>query len=95
MLNLRPLGCILLVYFGVAVLLVDVTGVKQSQLLVFGWSLTKNLSWTFVAWTNILNPSDYHYFVNFDTIPNLSIRCCVEVGRKDGLHSAQAMWCEA
>ena len=40
--NLRPLGCFLLVYFGVVlvllvllvVLLVVVTGVKQSQLLV-------------------------------------------------------------
>ena len=36
--NLRPLGCFLLVYFGVVLLLVLlvvlVTGVKQSQLLV-------------------------------------------------------------
>ena len=40
--NLRPLGCFLLVYFGVVlvvlvpvlVLLVLVTGLKQSQLLV-------------------------------------------------------------
>ena len=35
--NLRPLRCFLLVYFGVVILLVIlvvVTGVKQSQLLV-------------------------------------------------------------
>ena len=40
MLNLRPLGCIPPVYFGVAVLVLVlvlvVTGVKQSQLLVLG-----------------------------------------------------------
>ena len=37
--NIRPLGCFLLIYFGavlvaVLVVLVVVTGVKQSQLLV-------------------------------------------------------------
>ena len=34
--NLRLLGCFLLVYFGGVVLLVVVTGGKQSQLLVLG-----------------------------------------------------------